>query len=138
KEIQIVKVHEITHPALVQYLSSRGISLITAKAYCKEVWYRFNEKQFFAIGLQNHNNGWELRNKLFKNSSSPKCYTYIKRNSNRLIILEGMSDLLSLAMLDEALLNASDILILNSIAFLKNAEHYIDTYDDVCLYLDRD
>jgi len=136
--IKIIKVQELKHPALIQYLALRGITQNVAKLYCKEVWYRFNDKQFFAIGLKNNKNGWELRNKLFKNGSSPKFYTYLKRNSNQLIVLEGMFDLLSLAMLDEDLLNASDILILNSIAFIKDAEHYINAYELVCLYLDRD
>ncbi len=77
--IHIIKVQEIAHLALIQYLSSRGISLIIAKMYCKEVWYTYKGAQFFSIGLKNNENGWELRNKIFKNSSSPKSYTYIKK-----------------------------------------------------------
>ncbi|MEN3322201.1 toprim domain-containing protein [Mariniflexile soesokkakense] len=136
--IKIIKVQDIMHPALIQYLNSRGISLMVANTYCKEVWYRYKDKTFFAIGLRNHKNGWELRNKLFKNSSSPKSSTYIQNNNKQLIILEGMFDLLSLAMLDEDLLDTSDILVLNSIAFINEAEKKIETYDFVHLYLDRD
>ncbi|PKQ45224.1 toprim domain-containing protein, partial [Confluentibacter flavum] len=136
--IKIIKVQDIMHPALIQYLNSRGISLMVANTYCKEVWYRFKETQFFAIGLRNSKNGWELRNKLFKNSSSPKSYTHIKRNCKRLIILEGMFDLLSLATLEQELLNISDIMVLNSIAFVKDIEPYINNYEQTLLYLDND
>ncbi len=137
-KIDIVNVKDITHTALIQYLNFRGIPLMTARIYCKEVWYRYKDTRFFAIGLRNAKNGWELRNKLFKNSSSPKFYTYIQNNNKQLIMLEGMFDLLTLATLNESLLKASDILVLNSIAFIRSAEDYIERYVSVHLYLDND
>ena len=111
---------------------------MVANTYCKEVWYRFKETQFFAIGLRNYKNGWELRNRLFKNSSSPKSFTYIQNNNKQLIILEGMFDLLSLAILEPELLNISDIMVMNSIAFVKDIESYIINYEQTLLYLDND
>ncbi len=136
--IHNIKVQEITHPALIKYLSSRGISRTIANTHCKEVWYKYKGSQFFAIGLKNNKNGWELRNKIFKNSSSPKSYTYFKNNSNQLVILEGMFDLLSLAVMNEVLIKTSDILVLNSIAFIKDIEIHISKYELVHLYLDND
>jgi len=136
--IDIIKVQDIIHPALIQYLNVRCISLSVAKIYCKEVWYTHKDKTFFAIGLKNNKNGWELRNKIFKNSSSPKCYTYIQNNKKQLTILEGMFDLLSLAVRNETFLDISDILVLNSIAFVKDIEKHIPKYDLVNLYLDND
>ena len=136
--INIVKVQEITHSALIQYLNSRSIPLSIAKIYCNEIRYTYKDKQFFAIGLKNNKGGWELRNKIFKNSSSPKTYTYIQNNSKQLIILEGMFDLLSLAILDDNALKTSDVLVLNSIAFIKLIENYLDNYEWVQLYLDND
>lgn len=137
-QIDVTKVQELTHPALIQYLSSRGISTTIAKTYCKEVWYRRKGTQFFAIGLENHKNGWELRNKIFKNSSSPKSYSYIQNNNKQLIILEGMFDLLSLAVLNSSILEVSDVVVLNSIAFVKDIEKMIPKYESVHLYLDHD
>lgn len=136
--IEIIKVREIMHPALVQYLKLRGIALDIANTYCKEVWYKNKDYQFFAIGLKNKKGGWELRNKIFKNSSSPKSYTYIQNNSKQVIILEGMFDLLSLATLDSNLLKTSDILVLNSISFINAIEKYMSKYTLVHLYLDND
>lgn len=49
-----------------------------------------------------------------------------------------MFDLLSLAVLNEALINDSDVLVLNSIAFVKDVEvHFLD-YEVIGLYLDHD
>ena len=137
-QIQIIKVKELEHPALLQYISSRSIAPKVAKTYCKEVWYGYKDKTFFAVGLKNYKNGWELRNKLFKNSSSPKYYTHIQNNNKQLIMLEGMFDLLTLATLNESLLKTSDILVLNSISFIRSAEDYIERYVSVHLYLDND
>ncbi|WP_445736099.1 toprim domain-containing protein [Mariniflexile sp.] len=137
-QIDITKIEELVHPALIQYLSSRGISIAIAKTYCKEVWYRYKDAYFFAIGLRNNKNGWELRNKFYKNSSSPKSYTYIQNDNKQLIILEGMFDLLSLATLDDVLMNTSDSIVLNSIAFIKDMEPFIKNYENVYLYLDND
>lgn len=136
--ISILKVQDITHPALIQYADSRNITLPVVKTYCKEVWYTYKDSQYFAIGLKNNRGGWELRNKIFKNCCSPKSYTYIKRNCNQLIILEGMFDLLSLAIMDDVLLSTSDILVLNSISFINDIEKYISKYTLVHLYLDND
>jgi len=137
-KIQILKVHEIIHPALIQYLSSRKITLTTARKYCKEVWYEFNGKKYFAIGLQNVKDGWELRNIYFKNSSSPKSYTYLKNSGKQLIALEGMFDLLSLVELDIIDISNCDIIILNSTAFIKSIVGFFKDYHKVYLYLDND
>ncbi len=136
--LNIIKVQEIIHPALIQYLRLRGISIRIAKRFCKEVWYTHKNTQFFAIGLNNNKGGWELRNKIFKNSSSPKSYTYIQNNNEQVIILEGMFDLLSLATLDDNLLKTSDILVLNSISFINDIEKHISKYALAHLYLDND
>ena len=134
----IVKVQDITHPALVQYLVSRGIPLKTAKTFCKEVWYQHEANNFFSIGLQNHLGGWELRNKYFKNNSSPKSFTYLQNNKKQLTIMEGIFDLLSLATLNDTVIKASDIIVLNSLAFIKVIKPYLKNYKSAFVYLDND
>ncbi|TXE08406.1 DNA primase [Gelidibacter salicanalis] len=136
--LTILKVRRIRHPALIQYLNLRGIPLHVANTHCYEVWYSFKNSKFFGIGLLNNKGGWELRNRIFKNSSSPKSYTYLQRNNEKLIVLEGMFDFLSLAVLNEALINNSDILVLNSLAFVKDIDVCVSDYELVHLYLDND
>ncbi|WP_282016981.1 toprim domain-containing protein [Salegentibacter mishustinae] len=137
-KIQITAVKPLDHPALLYYLKSRKINVALAGGFCNEVWYQWKEKQYYALGLKNHLGGWELRNKYFKNSSSPKTYSLIENNSKQLLITEGMFDFLSLATIDEDLVQSSGGIILNSLAFIKKIETLIPKYERVLLYLDND
>jgi hypothetical protein len=137
-KIQIKAVEPLNHPALRNYLKSRKIPIKIARQYCKQVWYSSKHKQFFAIGLKNHSGGWELRNKFYKNSSSPKTYSLFETDAKQLIITEGMFDFLSLATIDEELVKSSDCIILNSTAFIDRIKILIPEYDDIRLYLDND
>ncbi|RKS56027.1 Toprim domain-containing protein [Gillisia mitskevichiae] len=137
-EIEILDVKPIQHQALIQYLGARKISIQTTQLYCKEVTYRIKGRSCFSIGLQNKEGGWELRNKYFKISSSPKAYTYLKNNADRLIIIEGMFDLLSMAELYPNQLENSDVIVLNSLSFLEPVSELFEKYKEVELYLDHD
>ncbi len=137
-KITLTKVTPLTHPALKGYLKSRGIEPGTALKYIREVHYRFKDKRYFGIGLKNDSGGWELRNKYFKNSSSPKDITHIKNSSTRLIVIEGMFDLLSILELNEKLESEHDFLVLNSTAFVQKAMRIIEGYTSTLLYLDND
>jgi len=136
--IEIKDIKRIQHPALLQYLKKRKISLIAAKGVCKEFHYTIKDRYGFSIGLKNNSGGWELRNKYFKSSSSPKDLTWIKNKSQNLMVLEGMFDLLSLITIYPNLKREADFLILNSIAFADKALPYFDHYKAIELYLDRD
>jgi DNA primase len=142
--ITINKIKNITHPALIKYLHSRKIPIEIARLYCKEIWYELKDKTYFAIGLKNQLGGWELRNAYFKNSISPKDITYIqnknKLKNNKLIITEGMFDLLSILIYDPELLkeNNTDFLVLNSTSFADKIIDLLNTYDKIELYLDND
>lgn len=128
----------VDHPGLIQYLIQRGIPLNIAHTYCKEVNYRCKSKEYFAIGMENYLGGWELRNKYFKSSSSPKSFSFIDHSSDQLIVTEGMFDFLSLAVLDKELVKTSDGVVLNSLAFLKDIHKIIPAYKKVLLLLDND
>ncbi|WP_235942650.1 CHC2 zinc finger domain-containing protein, partial [Salinimicrobium oceani] len=113
--VQIKQINELKHPALIQYLTSRKIPLQIGQTFCHEVWYYLNNKTYFAIGLSNDAGGYELRNKFFKCSTSPKTVSTFLRGYKRLVITEGMFDFLSLKVLDDELFSSSDIVVLNSI-----------------------
>ena len=136
--IQVQRIKTIVHPGLQEYLNFRKIPLVVARKYCKEVWYRLKGKTFFSIGLQNNAGGWELRNKFYKSSTSPKSYTYYKRSSSTLLVTEGMFDFLSLNVLEGKLIEASDYLILNSLSFIREIKFLLAKYKKVLLYLDND
>ena len=125
----------IWHLGLEAYLKKRNIARETAKKYCKEVHYSYKENAYFAIGLQNDSGGWELRNKYYKNSSSPKGITYLQNGCRRLIVTEGMFDFLTVVDFHS---DNTDFLILNSLSFVKRAMKYIQLYGHIELYLDND
>lgn len=137
-EISILDVQIIHLKALIDYLNSRNIPYEIGRKYCRQVWYRCKGKRFFALGLENYKRGWELRNKYFKTSSRPKTFSFFERQSKQLIITEGMFDFLSLATIDEDLVQNSDCIILNSLAFLQRIKMLIPKYEKVLLYLDND
>ena len=136
--IHIVRTTFLDHPGLMEYTHQRGIPFAIARTYCKEVWYRCKGKEYFAIGLENILGGWELRNKYYKNSSSPKSFSFIDHSSGRLLVTEGIFDFLSLAVLESDLIDNSDCIVLNSLAFIKDTKNIISKYSEVLLFLDND
>jgi len=137
-KIEIQKVMSIQHLGLLNYLKSRKIPFSIAKRFCNEVWYQHNGKIFFAVGLKNHLGGWELRNKYFKTSTSPKTYSYIDQGHENLIVTEGMFDLLALESFLGKKLEGYDIIVLNSVAFVGRIASHIKDYKKIKLYLDND
>lgn len=139
KEILIKKVKGLSNKALIQYLSSRGISYETASTYCFEIYYQIGEKRYFAIGFENNSGGYELRNKYSKISFSPKDITLIANGeSERLSIFEGFIDFLSFIEINQRNKNDTHFLILNSTANIQKAKTFIERYKTVSLYLDND
>ncbi|MCK5443305.1 MAG: toprim domain-containing protein [Maribacter sp.] len=137
-KIKVIESKELTHFALRDYLESRNIKLGTALRLCKEVHYTFKGKKYFAIGLQNDSGGWELRNKYQKNSSAPKDTTHIKNGNKKLIVTEGMFDMITLLEEYQNMENEYDFMILNSTAFIEKALVVIKAYKVIGLYLDND
>ncbi len=135
---EIIGIKPINHPAMIGYLKSRKIPLNIGKQYLKEVIFKQKGNTLFALGLENHLGGWELRNKFRKTSSSPKSYTWLKRDKKQLIVTEGMFDFLSLATMKPVKVYESDILILNSLSFIKNIKNLLSSYHTIFLYLDND
>ncbi len=137
-KIVIKEVKELSHYALKGYLKSRYISIENSKKFIKEVYYQFKDKKYFAIGFKNYSGGWELRNKYYKNCSSPKDITYVKNGNDKLIVLEGMFDLLSIISLETTLVSEYDFLVMNSTAFVLKAREIMKNYIQIHLCLDTD
>lgn len=137
-KIEVKLIKELGHFALGEYVMKRGISILNARKLCKEVHYKFKDKMYFALGLANNSGGWELRNKYYKNSSSPKDVTHLQNGNSRLIVTEGMFDMLSLLERDKHLMETNDLLILNSLGFIEKTFEMLDTYESIALYLDND
>lgn len=88
-EITIEKVLPLKHPELINYITGRKVNPNQVARYAREVYYSFQEATYFAIGLENISGGWELRNRFYKNSSSPKNYSLISNSKNTIYFFPG-------------------------------------------------
>jgi DNA primase len=136
--IEIVSVEELKHPALVEYLSSRGIDPAGARKYCNEIRYRIGGREYFAIGFRNDAGGWELRNRSFKWSSTPKNITTISNDSDTVMVFEGFIDFLSYLSLKQNPSPTIDTTVLNSVANLRRAIPFLESHRTIHAFLDND
>ena len=129
-----IEVKELAHPALLQYLSGRGIDSITAKSQCVEIHYKSAGKRYFAIGFKNDAGGYELRNPYFKGCIAPKAITTIRNHETACHIFEGFVDYLSYLILH----GECDAVVLNSIVNIPSALSMLNKYSQICCHLDND
>jgi hypothetical protein len=115
---------------LLQYLEQRRIPINIADQFCREVRYKLNDKVYYGIGFKNDSGGYEIRNPIFKTSSSPKDITTIINNSTEASVFEGFHN--------GQVKVESDFLILNSLAFFEKARAFMEQHEKIRLYLDRD
>jgi len=136
--IEIKHLQPLQNRALIQYLQSRKITPAKAANYLKEAYYQVNGKQYFALAFENDRGGFELRNKYFKGSSSPKAITTIQRTSNALHIFEGFFNFLSALEYYQTTKPAGTCIILNSVSNLESIISTLEQYQNINLYLDND
>lgn len=135
----ILKVSEVRHIALIQYLQSRKV--LEQKGRVKEIHYEMNGKKYFAIGFFNNSGGVEIRSKYSKICLGKKDVTLIKNDlniSNEIIVFEGFFDYMTFKNLETAENSISDYLILNSTATLFKVDEELREYYKISLFLDND
>ena len=136
--LAILSDRELTHPALLGYLTGRGIDPAIARTYCREVRYTIGGKEYFAIGFRNDAGGWELRNPLFKGSSTPKNITTLDNSSDTAMVFEGFIDFLSYLSLKGNLSPSIDTAVLNSVTNLQKAVPFLARHSVINAFLDND
>ena len=136
--LRILSDAPLRHPALVGYLSSRGIVPSVAAAFCREVRYEVNGRAFFAVGFRNDAEGWELRSARFKGGSSPKHITTIDNQSDTVIAFEGFMDFLAYLSLKYSERLRIDATVLNSVVNLPKAVPFISRHPVIHAFFDND
>ncbi|MNZ84583.1 toprim domain-containing protein [Sphingobacterium multivorum] len=133
-------VRNLSTISLIKYLTSRMISFELANVYLKEVNYTNSGRQFYGLGFQNNNGGWEIRSKHFKGSAAPKFLTQLSYGSDAIQVFEGFMNFLSFLQLNASVVKSlsSDFLILNSTTMVAHAIPILHSYNFVDLYLDND
>lgn len=135
--IAIEKVRPLENPALLAYLTERGIDLAAARVHCSEVHYRVVGKSYFAVGFRNDAGGWELRNRYFKGCTS-KAPTTRRGDYPTCLVFEGFMDYLSFLTLKRNPTPPHNIVVLNSVTNLAKALPFIASHERVYTYLDND
>lgn len=139
KSITVEKVFKILSPALLHYLQQRNISLSVANKFCVELQYSFQGRSYYGIGFKNDQDGYEIRNPFYKNSSSPKGVTTIANATKKVAVCEGFFDFLSLvSLLERSGDNSYSFCVLNSLSFFESARAFIESYKHIHLFLDSD
>ena len=128
-------VHELEHPALLDYLNSRGIPADLARRYCKEI----HIGRLFFIGFASQNGGYELRNKLGKRSLGNKNISVLGTGNNA-IVFEGFIDFLSHLKI-YGFIADTKYLILNSVCNVERVVEHFNVFglpQQMELWLDND
>lgn len=135
----VKEVSEIGHFRLVDYIESRGITLKTARQFCKEVILhsRKTNADFSLIGLQNSSGGWELRAPDFKSCVAPKDISFFNNDQSAVAMTEGMFDFLT-AVQEKLIPENTNWLILNSLSMTEKAKPVLLQHEKVFLLLDND
>lgn len=128
----------LRHPALVGYLSSRGIDPAIASACCQEVHYAVGERNYFAVGFRNDAGGWELRSERFKGCVSPKHITTIDNCSDAVVAFEGFMDFLSYLSMKPDEWPHIDAAVLNSVIHLLKAIPFLQRHATIHAFFDND
>ena len=135
--ITIEQVRPLENPALLAYLTDRGIDLDTARVHCSEVHYRVADKSYFAVGFRNDAGGWDLRNRYFKGCTS-KAPTTRRGDYPTCLVFEGFMDYLSYLTLKRNPNPPHNIVVLNSVTNLAKAVPFIASHERVYAYFDND
>jgi DNA primase len=138
-KLQIKEVRNIYAYPLKNYLHERAIPVSVAEQYCREVSYEISGCSYYGIGFKNDAGGWELRNKNFKQSSSPKDITTLHFGAPSVQVFEGFMDFLSYQVLHLYQEPATtDFVVLNGAGLFDRALPFLERYERVGLWLDRD
>jgi hypothetical protein len=131
--LELVSLKAVKHPALVQYLQSRGLNVDIARLYLKEAAVRNKHtgKRFFSLAFTNEDDGYELRTPFFKSAIAPKAITFIRGSVPKpegIHVFEGWPDFLTVLTRQRAERLRSDAISLNSVSMLESALPFIKGY----------
>ena len=136
KDISVVPLRS---RALVAYLQERGIPAQIAMANCQQIHYSCVGKRYYAVAFENQSNGFEIRNRYFKDCIAPKDIS-IRRvrdgPSTECAVFEGFIDYLSALAL--GIINVADVIILNSVSNVNKTIPVLKDYTAINCYLDND
>lgn len=138
-KIVILDSRALEDKSLLNYLDRRSIPTHIAARFCREVDFLLYGSKQTVIGFPNNAGGYELRNRNFKGSSSPKSITFIDNGGRSLAVFEGFFNFLSFLTINHKTgERQTNFLVLNSLSFFVKSRNLMERHQEVNLYLDRD
>lgn len=135
--VRITGILQLSNPALLGYLKERCINIDIARVHCREIEYRVNGKDYFAVGFRNDSGGYELRNRYFKGCSSKDITSFAGRIDD-CYLFEGFTDYLTFLTLKKWSHSPANVIVLNSLVNLPKVRTTLSQYNSVTLFLDND
>lgn len=124
---------------LKNYLHERSIPVAVADRFCSEVKYEINGHSYYGIGFKNDAGGYEIRNKNYKQSSSPKDVTTFSFGADSVQVFEGFMDFLSYQTLHPYTEPGTvDFVVLNGAGLFDRALPFLEQHERIGLWLDND
>ncbi len=148
--LKFLEAYELRDSSIISYLENkRKIPVDLAKLYLKEVSYlnKAQKRTYCAFGMKNESGGYEIRaasdEKKFKSVLIKRDFTLIQGKGAKqksVSIFEGMTDFLSLLVLQKIDQLKGDALIMHSVTTYNRTLHYIkeQEYKEVFTFLDND
>jgi len=140
--LELLQSGPLEHPALLQYLSKRGIDHDVARKYISQIDFKAPQSAgtYFALGYP-AGGGFEARNALFKGfvGTGKDVTFHDKPGATLLRVFEGFMDFLSYLTAGKAQEASGAVVVLNSTNLWRRALPYVSDprFEEVRLYLDN-
>ena len=119
---------------LLSYFKSRGISASVLEDYGLEVYFEVKGRKRVAFGLENSRGGYDLRSSSLKLKSGPSSYSILEQSAKRMIIFEGLTDLLTYVELQyqKGAIIRRTLVVLNSVVHTRR---FLEDYNSFSGYV---
>lgn len=146
QSLAVKDVSPLSEPVLIRYLElRRGIPFHAARHTLKQVRVRnsLTDKSFVAIGFENEDGGFAIRNPTIKAHVGPRAISFIRGKIPKppgIHIFKDVYDYLSEILFRNGKLFHDDCIILNSIDCLQDMTGYVRNYgyEYLCSWLGND
>ena len=132
----------------IAYFSSRNIDFAIADKYCKQISFRFNDRDCQAVAFPNIHGGYELRSNMYSGHMLPLAISIVRMDPNVIAssccVFTDFIDFLSYKTLlshgeTEILVEGfADTYILNSASLISKALPNLNAYSHIYCYLNND
>lgn len=132
-KLTLVSIGKLSHPALIDYLTGRGIPPKLASMYLSEIrlYNRETKRHSFALSFANDEGGFELRNPYLKITIKNKGISFIRGTRPKpdsIHFFEGFMDFLSALVHLKAKCFEGDVIVFNSLALMDHATPLVQNY----------